>query len=101
MQTPVCNLTVEGLHTFAVGEMQALVHNSSGTVGEPTGGEWVRPRGWRLPKNGTWEGTPGNSNFIPNNPAELGLKPGEVSPSATASPTSRSGRRATSRRRKL
>jgi hypothetical protein len=30
-RTPVCNLTVEELHTFAVGEMQALVHNTSGT----------------------------------------------------------------------
>jgi hypothetical protein len=29
--TPVCNLTVQGLHTFAVGELQALVHNISGT----------------------------------------------------------------------
>ena len=43
-------------------------------------GDWVRPKGWRLPKNGTWEGTPGHSNFKPTNPAELGLKPGEVVP---------------------
>ena len=28
-QTPVCNLTVLGLHTFAVGEAQLLVHNTS------------------------------------------------------------------------
>jgi hypothetical protein len=32
---PVCNLTVEGLHTFAVGEMQVLVHNTSGSI-DPT-----------------------------------------------------------------
>ncbi len=30
---PVCNLTVRGLHSFAVGEAQALVHNSTGSVG--------------------------------------------------------------------
>jgi len=46
----------------------------------PTKGEWERPKGWRLPTNGTWEGTPGNSNFIPHNPSELGLKPGETVP---------------------
>jgi hypothetical protein len=37
-RTPVCNLTVQGLHTFAVGEMQILVHNNSGTSGQPPGG---------------------------------------------------------------
>lgn len=36
-QTPVCNLTVEELHTFAVGEMQVLVHNASGTAGGTRG----------------------------------------------------------------
>lgn len=44
------------------------------------GAEWVRPPGLKLPKNGTWEGTPGNSNFKPTNSAELGLKPGDVVP---------------------
>lgn len=34
-QMPVCNLTVEELHTFAVGEMQVLVHNTSGTLPKP------------------------------------------------------------------
>jgi hypothetical protein len=34
-QTPVCNLTVKGLHTFAVGQNQLLVHNTSGTSGQP------------------------------------------------------------------
>ncbi|HET9768629.1 MAG TPA: RHS repeat-associated core domain-containing protein [Thermoanaerobaculia bacterium] len=38
---------------------------------------WVRPAGWKLPASGTWEGTPGNSRFVPNNPAQYGLKPGE------------------------
>ena len=28
------HLTVEGMHPFAVGEMQALVHNSSGNTGQ-------------------------------------------------------------------
>ncbi|MBX9624136.1 MAG: AbrB/MazE/SpoVT family DNA-binding domain-containing protein [Gemmataceae bacterium] len=31
-RTAVCNLTVGGLHTFAVGTAQALVHNTSGTL---------------------------------------------------------------------
>ena len=31
----VCNLTVRGLHTFAVGHNQLLVHNTSGTSGQP------------------------------------------------------------------
>jgi RHS repeat-associated protein len=39
-------------------------------------GTWTRPPGWRLPRNGTWSGTPGHSEFIPTNPAELGLAPG-------------------------
>jgi hypothetical protein len=50
------------------------------SVTPANGSEWVRPKGWRLPKNGTWDGTPGHSNFKPANPAELGLKPGEVVP---------------------
>jgi hypothetical protein len=49
-------------------------------------GTWTRPPGWRLPKNGTWEGTPGHSNFIPSNPAALGLKPGEVVPFTNGRP---------------
>jgi hypothetical protein len=32
-QMPVCNLTVQDLHTFAVGQEQVLVHNTSGTGG--------------------------------------------------------------------
>jgi hypothetical protein len=44
------------------------------------GDDWIRPKGWRLPKNGSWEGTPGHSNFKPSNPAELGLQPGEFIP---------------------
>ncbi|MBX9624138.1 MAG: hypothetical protein K2X82_10045 [Gemmataceae bacterium] len=34
-RTAVCNLTVGGLHTFAVGTAQALVHNTSGTTPAP------------------------------------------------------------------
>jgi RHS repeat-associated protein len=41
---------------------------------------WTRPQGWRLPRNGSWSGTAGHSDFIPSNPAELGLKPGDVVP---------------------
>jgi hypothetical protein len=29
-RTPVCNLTIQGLHTYCVGEMQVLVHNTPG-----------------------------------------------------------------------
>jgi hypothetical protein len=39
---------------------------------------WKKPKGWRLPKDGTWAGTPGDSTFTPNNPESLGLKPGDV-----------------------
>ncbi len=37
--TAVCNLTVKGLHTFAVGKMQTLVHNVSGTGNAPKNGD--------------------------------------------------------------
>ena len=43
-------------------------------AGEP------RPRGWRLPKNGTWSGSPGHSDFKPSNPAALGLNANDVIP---------------------
>ncbi|WP_242628915.1 RHS repeat-associated core domain-containing protein [Xanthomonas oryzae] len=39
-----------------------------------------KPKGWRLPKNGTWEGEPGHSNFIPSDPDALGLKQGDKIP---------------------
>jgi RHS repeat-associated protein len=45
-----------------------------------------KPKGWRLPKNGTWSGAPGHSNFIPNNPADLGLKDGDTIPFVKGSP---------------
>jgi hypothetical protein len=78
-QTPVCNLTIEGLHTFAVGEMQVLVHNTSGTGGpvwnagarrwiDPATGRFVSgPRPPTLPATAAespgvgweWRGAPG------------------------------------------
>lgn len=39
-----------------------------------------KPKGWRLPKNGTWEGEAGHSNFIPTDPESLGLKAGDKIP---------------------
>lgn len=42
---------------------------------EPNSG-WTKPKGWRLPKNGTWSGTPGDSTFYPKDPASLGLPAG-------------------------
>ena len=37
-----------------------------------------KPPGWRLPKDGTWAGSPGHSPFTPNNPSKLGLHPGDT-----------------------
>jgi hypothetical protein len=83
-------LRIAGSCAFSVEALPKLVANAAANaaarVGRQrapataAGGEWVRPPGWRLPKNGTWEGTPGHSNFKPTNPAELGLNPGEVVP---------------------
>jgi hypothetical protein len=42
-QTPICNLTIRGLHTFSVGEARVLVHNTSGG-----GGKVPRPPGPRI-----------------------------------------------------
>ena len=42
--------------------------------------EWTKPKGWRLPKKGKWEGTPGNSDFIPDDPGALGLASGDKIP---------------------
>ncbi|AKJ29571.1 RHS repeat-associated core domain-containing protein [Caldimonas brevitalea] len=39
-----------------------------------------KPKGWRLPKIGTWAGDPGHSDFIPNDPAALGLNEGDRIP---------------------
>jgi hypothetical protein len=39
---------------------------------------WEKPKGWRLPKDGTWSGTVGDSVFKPNNPEALGLRPGDT-----------------------
>jgi hypothetical protein len=49
---PVCNLTVQGLHAFAVGEMQVLVHNTSGTggIGQPPQGAKIL----QTDPNGKW-----------------------------------------------
>lgn len=51
-RTPVCNLTVQGLHTFAVGEIQVLVHNASGTggIGQPPQGAKIL----QTDLNGKW-----------------------------------------------
>ncbi len=42
-RTPVCNLTLQGLHTFAVGEMQVLVHNMSGSFDPSKAAKHVLP----------------------------------------------------------
>jgi RHS repeat-associated protein len=67
--------------TPLVPNKQAAVEVGGKWIDPRTGKQdWVKPKGWQLPQNGTWDGTPGHSNFKPNNPAELGLKPGEVVP---------------------
>jgi RHS repeat-associated protein len=45
-----------------------------------------KPKGWRLPKNGTWSGDPGHSNFIPSDPAGLGLPEGTEIPFVKGTP---------------
>jgi len=59
--TPVFNIEVEGAHEFFVGEGEVLAHN----------GRDACVRRPRLPSAGTWSGTPGDSDFIPNNTAVL------------------------------
>jgi hypothetical protein len=52
-RTPVCNLTVRDLHTFAVGEMQVLVHNTSGSArafGELIKDAAANPSKWQVVK---------------------------------------------------
>jgi hypothetical protein len=49
-------------------------------TGTPASATWTRPRGWRLPKNGSWSGTPGHSDFIPSNPQALGVPVGTSIP---------------------
>lgn len=51
---------------------------SDGAKSKVEGNTWTKPKGWKLPKNGNWSGQPGNSDFIPNNPKELGLDVGDV-----------------------
>jgi hypothetical protein len=78
--------TVVGGATTVAGAVFGLGRLGS-EAGEITGGTgWVRPKGWRLPKNGTWSGAEGNSEFIPSNPATLGLKEGETIPFKNGKP---------------
>ncbi len=59
---------------FGVGRVASQASEAASGLG------WIRPPGWRLPKNGKWEGTPGHSNFFPEDAARLGLKEGEAVP---------------------
>lgn len=52
----------------------------AGGEGFTAAGAWTRSANNRLPTGGVWTGQKGHSNFIPDNPAQLGLKPGEVIP---------------------
>ena len=45
-----------------------------------------KPKGWRLPKNGTWAGEPGHSIFTPNNPESIGLSKGDTIPFVKGTP---------------
>ena len=59
VEQPVCNLTVRDLHSFAVGELQVLVHNTSDCVGGATPRkssrqirtEWEEANGQPWPKD--------------------------------------------------
>lgn len=57
---------------------------------DPLGLRWLRgtpkPKGWRLPKNGCWDGDEGHSNFTPHDPAALGLEAGDQIPFVDGSP---------------
>ena len=57
---------------------------------DPYGLTWEKgtpkPKGWRLPKQGTWSGDPGHSNFIPNNPTSIGLPKGAEIPFVNGTP---------------
>jgi hypothetical protein len=52
----------------------------AGGEGFTAAGAWTRPANNRLPKGGVWTGQKGHSDFIPDNPAALGLNAGEVVP---------------------
>jgi hypothetical protein len=62
----------------------AYLQNGGGKL-QPEG-DWERPRPggrgktWQLPENGVWTGKPGHSDFIPDNPTELGIGIGEPIP---------------------
>jgi hypothetical protein len=62
--------------------LAAYLERGGGPLQPP--GDWVRPRPggtgktWRLPEKGVWTGKPGHSDFIPDNPTELGIGFGEV-----------------------
>ena len=45
-----------------------------------------KPKGWRLPKIGDWAGEAGHSNFIPNDPASIGLPEGTEIPFVKGTP---------------
>jgi hypothetical protein len=101
---PTYNFEVEGWHTYFVGEAAGaptvLVHNACppepvgvgfenlietepvGFAGTevPNGRTWEEvpvadPRSPRLPSDGTWTGTPGDSEFIPNNASRFTTDP--------------------------
>lgn len=50
-QISVCNLTVRELHTFAVGESQVLVHNTSGSLPVPSNAD-LAAKGAALDRGG-------------------------------------------------
>ena len=84
-RTPVCNLTIQGLHAFTVGKMGVLVHNTSGSLSGKTVAEILKTKlssiknaplppgspSWSQILNMTWEeivagaktGKPGFSVF--------------------------------------
>jgi len=45
-----------------------------------------KPKGWKMAKNGSWDGAEGHSNFIPDNPSELGIANGSKIPYKNGTP---------------
>jgi RHS repeat-associated protein len=71
-ETTVCNLTIRGLHTFAVGESQLLVHNMTGT---PNAGDIKKIPNSLMDKMGGEAAAAEIKGGIPGNP-DLFYDPG-------------------------
>jgi len=78
-----CYLTKDPIGLLGGWNFYANVHDPTEYI-DPLGLKWEpgtpKPKGWRLPKNGTWSGEKGHSDFTPRNPKALGINPGDKIP---------------------